>query len=248
MPRVRKLLKSYFSGLSQPAIAEKLHISQASVSNWVSTFKGRAYVIGLLNTAKEFEVMDEVNKLRSLAVELSDVDLTVDDAVVGVDIIKKFSHLGIKPEQHETLIHTCGKVNDPGFVHAAVKLSALETEKGVTYEEAVSRFETVTTKLPQKESQLQETEGKLKIAEAKVAQAEKKLADLEAKYDLLVTTVKGKLAEYDQEIKDKMKESEVAQEEINQISALKSDLGKVGLDIPTLIKLAKEFGHGGKEH
>jgi len=40
-----------------------------------------------------------------------------------------------------------------------------------------------------------------------------------------------------------MKESEVSQEEIDQVANLKTTLGKQGLDIPTLIKIAKEFIH-----
>ena len=60
--------------------------------------------------------------------------------------------------------------------------------------------------------------------------------------------VKETIAKFEKDVPDKMQECEVAQEEIEQVAALKADLAKQGMDIPTLMKVAKEFKYGKSKH
>ena len=60
--------------------------------------------------------------------------------------------------------------------------------------------------------------------------------------------VEKRLAEYKEEVTNKMKECEVAQQEIEMVATLKAHLAKQGLDIATLMKLAKEFTHEKDKH
>jgi len=59
---------------------------------------------GLLNAGKEFGVENEVDALRSLAVEMTNANLTTQEAKQGVRIIREFSKLGVEPEHYTMLI------------------------------------------------------------------------------------------------------------------------------------------------
>lgn len=242
--KVKKLLKYYFSGLQQPVIAKKLGISQGSVSHWVGKFGKQAATDGLLNTAKEYGMFDEIQGLRSLSVELNKASLTTVDAKAGVKIIKKFNHLGVQPEQHELLVDMCGKVNNPAFIEAALKLCAIEVKSGLSYDDALSQYHQTIQELPLAESKLSELKATLEDTSAKVAGKKKELCNLEHMYSTMCKKAKEKMTELDHDITNKMKEFEVTQEEIEQVASIKADLAKQGLDIPTLIKMAKEFTHG----
>ncbi len=56
--------------------------------------------MGLSAAGKEFGVYNEVDELRSLAVELDKTDISVQQAREGAKISQAFADLGVAPEQH----------------------------------------------------------------------------------------------------------------------------------------------------
>lgn len=239
--KVRNLLKYYFSGWPQPKIAMKLGIAQGSVSHWATRFSKQAEDVGLLNAAKEWNMLNEIQELRAIVVELYEAGLTTADASAGAKIIKKFNKLGVKPEQHDELVGVCGEVHDSGFVSAALKLHEVELKTGQSYGYVMSQYQKTIQELPIVKGDLAKAKAELENTTSKVARQKKILSDLEDKYNLICKKVKETIAMYDKEVTDKMAECEVTQQEIDQVAALKAHLTKQGLDIATLMKLAKEF-------
>lgn len=242
--KVKKLLKYYFSGLSQQLIAEKVGISQGSVSHWVSKFEKKAINNGLLKAAKEHNVFDEIVELRALAVELDKAGMSTAEVKIGTKIMKKFKKLGIEPEQHEALVEVCAQVKDPDFIVDVLKLHQIKVESGVDYSEVIVQYEKTVQGLPLVKAKLGKVEADLHDAATKVEEKKKEIDSLQKKLDLACKLGKGWLAKIKKEVADKEKEAKLTQKEIKQVAVLKADLAKQGLDIPTLIKLAKEFGHG----
>ncbi|MFC1980565.1 hypothetical protein ACFLVS_07015, partial [Chloroflexota bacterium] len=121
--KASKILRGYFRGLPQTKIAKEAGINQSSISHYATRFKETAAKYGLPAAGKEYQVLNEVESLRSLSVELYKSKLTTDEARKGHNIIKVFLKLGINPEQHHTLIEVCQKVANPGFIEAAIRLS-----------------------------------------------------------------------------------------------------------------------------
>lgn len=245
-PRVRRLLKGYFAGLPQPLIAGRLGISQASVSNWTARFRSEASANGLLETAEVYGMSDEVSELRSLAVELNQADLTVSDAREGVGIIKKFSGLGIKAEQHAVLIKVCGEVDDPGFIHAALKLGTIEQSSHLGYAEVLTKYENIASQLAGAEKQFKVTQAALKSASNALAGKKQELAAVNSQLEASQKNAKAEEQALEQQLAIKKKKLDVQGQEVDELAKLKAELAKQGLDIPTLIKLAKEFSdeHG----
>lgn len=245
--KVAKIMRCYFKGMPQPDIAEKAGVDQSTVSLYASRFKDAADEIGLLSAGKEFGVFNEVSSLRSLSVELSKADLTVEEAKQGLNIIKAFSKLGVKPEEHSRLVRVCREVNDPGFIQAANRLNRIENENNMTYEEAMSKFQSALSSLPLAEKELEEVRSKLKAASASLAEKHRKLKELEVQITQLESGAKRKAAKIEQELTMKMKQLRVKQTEVEEIARLKAELDKEGLDIETLVRLAKEFKYGTSE-
>lgn len=267
--KVTKLFKYYFAGVCQPDIARKLAVDQSTVSIYSSRFKNRAVEIGLLSAAKEFTVFEEVAALRSLSVELMKVNLVAEDAKEGVKIIRKFTKLGVSPEKHAILVKVCNRINQPGFVEAAIKLVRIEDEAGVNFEDATFRLEKATAELPIAETKLKETKANLKslsslmstrkrelvVSEDRLAQlqreAEARRNRLNIEFEAQVVKLQNeatiKKNQLDREMETKMQQLKIKQEEVEEVARLKASLRQQGLDIPTLIKVSKEFGYDGEK-
>jgi len=179
--------------------------------------------------------------ITTLSVELSKAHLTVEEAREGQRIIRTFLKLGISPEKHTALVKVCSDVDNLGFIHAALKLAEIESKSNMTYEEVTSRLEKMTSELPSAEKKLQEIQAKLASANKSLAQRKGEVASLESHLAQLQKEAKTEKAKLEKELTAKMKHSKVKQEQIEELSALKARLAKLGLDMPTLVKLAKEF-------
>lgn len=242
--KVSRILRNYFSGMSQCEIAKKAVVDQSTVSIYSSRIKKRAAEVGLLAAAKEFGMLNEISELRSLSAELFTYKLTVDEANQGLQIMKAFAKLGVGPDQHTTLVKLCKEVDDPGFIQAALKLSRIETEGNMNYEEVVSRFERMTLELPSVENKLRKTQTKFKSVCNLIAKRNQELTNLEARLARLQNDAKAKLVKLEQEFENKKEELIVRSEEVKEVAKLKVKLGKQGLDIPTLVRLVKEYSYG----
>ena len=238
--KVAKILRYYFSGLPQMKIAKKSGVDQSSISIYATRFKERVSEVGIIVAGKEYGLMEEVDALRSLSVELHKAKLTVDEAKEGTKIIKAFIKLGISPVTHMTLVKVCKEVNDQGFINAALKLAKIETDSNISYEEAVSGFQEMTSQLPVLEKQIENSNTDLNSINSNLVDKKHELASLEETLVQLKKLAKDTLAQTKQETSTKMEEAKITEKEITEIAKLKVDLDKKGLDIPTLVKLAKE--------
>ena len=245
--KVSRILRLFFHGMPQPDIAEKAGVDQSTVSLYASRFRNMVGKVGLLTAGKESGVFNEVDTLRSLSVELTKADLTVEDCRKGMNIIKAFLKLGIKLDQHAALVKVCKAIDDPGFVQAAVKLSKIQTETNTTYEQVISQYENITYQLPSSRTELQEVQTKIKSLDETLVRKKHEAARLETHIALLQAEAESKEAKLEQKLAATIKKLEVKQEEVEEVATLKRQLGNNGLDILTLVKLAKEYGYGSKE-
>jgi len=239
--KVSKILRGYFRGLPQTKIAKEAGVDQSSISHYATGFKEMAAKYGLPAAGKEYQVLNEVESLRSLSVELYKSKLTVEEAKYGVRIIETFVRLGVDPDQYTGLIEVCKKVDDPGFINAALKLNTIEAEGKMSYEEATSKFERITSELPPAENRLRGLQTKLKSLNSLIAQRNSELTNVEAHLVQLRKEAKVKEAKLEQDFDVKMKKLNVQYKEVEEVAALKAELAKKGLNLKTVLKLAKEF-------
>jgi predicted transcriptional regulator len=239
--KVSKILRGYFLGLLQMKIAKEAGVDQSSISHYASRFKETAAEVGILVAGKEYQVMNEVESLRSLSVELYKTKLSAEEARQGHNIIKAFLKLGISSAQHLALIKVCQEVNDSGFARAALKLSQIEMHTGTSYNEVMLEFQQAQEQLPQLEEKIVKAKAGLKYINDALVNKKQELAGQAEHLKKYQNEVKAKEAQFEKELSSKMKKLEVEKKEVEEAAALKTELTKKGLDLQTVLKLAKEF-------
>lgn len=170
--KLSRMMSLYFEGYSQSAIANKLKVNQSTVSLHVSEFKSLVEQQGLKTAAEEFDIMDEIEALHSLAAELKKSKITAEEARVGVKMEQLFHKFGIKQEDYKNLVQGCMKMNSEGFIASAVKLNQLENSTGMTYKQVVAQFASTY-------QQLQETQENLQIVTGKLSKSKEELANID---------------------------------------------------------------------
>lgn len=239
--KVRKILRGYFCGLPQVKIAKEAGVDQSSISHYANRFKRVVAKYGLITAGKEYQVLNEVESLRSLSVELYKSKLTTEEARQGHNIIKAFLKLGISPEKHFALIEVCRKVEDPEFAEAALRLSQIEAKTGMEYDQVMSGLEKAQKQLPQLEEEVIKAEAKLKSITDVILKSTQELVDQEQHLNKYKNEVKAKMTQLEKDLSAKMRQLEVQRQEAEEVAALKAELTKKRLNLETILKLAKEF-------
>lgn len=111
----------------------------------------------------------------------------------------------------------------------------------------ISQYENITYQLPSSRKELQEVQTKIKSLDDILVQKKHEAARLETHIAQLQTEAESKEAKLEQKLAAKMKNLGVKEAEVEEVATLKKQLGNNGLDILTLVKLAKEYGYGSKE-
>lgn len=219
-----------------------------SISHYASSFKKTAAEYSLLAAGKEYQVLHEVESLRSLSAEMNKSKLTVEEARQGHNIIKAFQKLGVSPEKHYTLIEVCKKVANHGFIEAALKLAQIETKTVMSYHQVMSGFEKAQEQLPQLRGKITEAKAELESTNDVLLKKKQELAGQEGYLKKYRNEVRAKVAQLEKEVLVKMKQLEVEKKEVEEVTALKAELTKKGLTLKTVLKLAKEFRDGSKRN
>jgi predicted transcriptional regulator len=152
--KISKMMALYFDGYSQPQIAEKLKINQATVSLSVGKFSAAVEQYGLEAAGKEYGIMNQVKELHSLAAEFKEAQLTAEEAQVGLKMVKVFQHFGVKAEDYQDLVQTCTKMKSEGYIDSAMKLNKLENSTGMMPEEIIVKATNASQQLKQTQAQL----------------------------------------------------------------------------------------------
>jgi len=171
--KISRMIALYFEGYSQYEMANKLKVDQSTVSLHVSKFKFLVEQQGLKAAGEEFDIMDQVEALHSLAAELRKAKLTVEEAKIGVRMERLFRKYGIEPEDYKDLIQACTKMKSEGFITSAVKLNQLENGTGMTYEQVIAQFAGTYQQLEETKENLQIVTGKLNASKDELANINK---------------------------------------------------------------------------
>ena len=154
----------YFEGYSQSAIANKLNVDQSTVSLYLSKFKSLVDQQGIKAAGEEFDIMNIVDALHSLAAELKKSKLTVEEAKVGLKMMSPFQKLGVKAEDYQDVIQAAIKLKTEGFLESAVELNKLEESTGMTHEEIVAQSANTCQQLKSDQQDLEIVTGALNAA------------------------------------------------------------------------------------
>ena len=243
-PKITKLLKYFFAGLTQPAIAQKVGTDQSTISLYGKRFSERAAEIGLLEAAKEYNVYEEVRELRNLSVELQQLNLTTEDALDGVWIIKDFNRLRVPRDQHTKLIQVAKKIDNPGFINASLELVRIEEREKISYEEAITKYQAILSQLPLKKNELTRTQTQLNSLNRSTTEKERELNNVNTQLKQMQETASVEREDLERDYKARRQQLQVQQEEVEAVAQVKAELSEDNLDIAIMVKLVNEYSHG----
>ena len=111
----------------------------------------------------------------------------------------------------------------------------------MSYHQVMSSFEKVLNQLPQLEEKITETKSKLEAISDATLKNKQELTSQKEHLKKYQNEAKTKEAKLEHEFDIKMKRLNVQYKEVEAVAKLKTELSKQGLDLSTLLKLAKEF-------
>jgi len=211
-----KMMALYFEGYSQSAIANKLNVDQSTVSLHIGKFKSLVDQQGIKAAGEEFDIMNIVDALHSLAAEFKKSKITVEEAKVGLKMERLFQKLGVKQEDYNHLIQATTKLKTEGLLESAVKLNKLEESTGMTHEEIIAQSANTYQQLKNDQQDLQIVTGTLNTA----------------KEDLVAIENQKQLAS--QDLQEHMQQIGVDMNRLALVEELASTLKKAGVSNETL--------------
>ena len=137
-----RVLKRIFSGETYGYVAEKENVSKSTVKKVFDEFTDVAADSSLEKAAEEYDVHDEIEILRDLAVESKRADASMPELLGAARLSILTKKLKLSPvdlEEHLTMYES-HKEKFGDFALAAMKLSRLEKETGKTYRALITRY------------------------------------------------------------------------------------------------------------
>ena len=107
-------------------------------------------------------------------------------------------------------------------------------------------FEQAQNQLPKLEEGVAKAKAELKATSDALTKGQQELAKQKEYLKKYQNEAKVKEAQMEKELSVKMKQLGVKKKEVEDVALLKAEITRKGLALSTLIKLAKEFGHGNK--
>ncbi len=240
--KASRIMVLYFQGHSQSEIAGRLKVDQSTVSLYVTRFKHLAGEKGLKAGGEEFNVVNEVETLHSLAEDLKDCHLTVEEAKAGLKMEGLLQECGIEPEHYKDVVQACMKMKAEGFITSAVRLSQLEASTGLSYQELLDQCKSAHEQLGKTEENLQAVTAKLEKErdELESIEKQKKSAgqDLKARMEQLgLDTKRLKKVE---ELAATLKEAGVSDEEMEGFTQRQRLLAEAGITLDVFAAILQQ--------
>lgn len=237
-----KMMALYLQGYSQSAIANKINVDQSTVSLHVSKFKSLVDQQGLKAAAKEYGIMDEVESLHSLAAELKESKITVEEARVGLKMLSPFQKFGVKAEDYQDVIQAATKLKNEGFLESAVELNKLEKSTGMTHEEIVTQSADTYQQLKNDQQDLQIVTGKLNASKEDLVAIEnqKQLASQDLQAHMQQIGVDMNRLTLVEELAPTLKKAGVSNENLKDYIQRQQLLNEAGISIGIFVSILEK--------
>lgn len=237
--KVSRMLELYFQGYSQSDIAAKINVDQSTVSLHINRFKTMADRQGLEISAKEYGIMDALKSLHSLAVELRQAKLTVEEAKAGLRVHRVLQKCGVDEQKYNDLIEACYKMHSDGFRDSAMKLNQLEKGTGLSYEKIIAEYRTISCQLKEAKQNLNELTIKLKASATALRNNDKKkkLATEELNSYMEKVGLAMKRLQMVESLAVALKKANVCDDELGNYLKYQIELNKTGISLSTFVEI-----------
>jgi len=231
---IAAIIISFLQGLTRDAIADKLDISQGSVSNVLQNLKN---IVG----EPTFNILKELGKY------LQQNDVSFDDAIIGFHIKSLLKKLGVDVEKIKSFVEgfysACVQngVQPTVAITTVKKIIDIEKEAQIPFEELPQKYQEILEQIKTAEDKLatlHETMVKTKNDKAAIIrESNNKIKQLEQKYENLCQKyhISEQKLEFYTGIFESLKRQNIPIEEIEKFAKMMTNAQNLGYDEKTLI-------------
>jgi len=248
----KRLIKMYFEGQPQTSIADRIGVSQSTVSNEVKRFIGVARSSSLEEALRMYDVAELVEELRALSVELARIGRSPRECLEAAKAMESIKEAGLDASDIPAFLRLCKRFQGRGspsledFLKCAVKLSKLEEEMGRSYGQILKDFEEKGRLSKDLEEHIRKLRSDIKKLEETRSSLQKQLRELEegVRRRMEEANLTYERIELALRIEDLMRRMGVSAE------SLANFLGEVyalNYDLDTVVKILRDLrGLGGR--
>lgn len=147
--RKTRILRRLFNGDTYGQAAETEGVSKSTVKKVFDEFVDRAAGSSLDEAAEEYNVVNEIELLRELAVEARRANVSIPELLAATRLLALMRKLNLSPVELQEHLEMYKKHRHEfgDFVQAAMKLSRLEKETGKTFKAIIIQYEKTTSRV-----------------------------------------------------------------------------------------------------
>jgi hypothetical protein len=149
--------------------------------------------------------------------------------------------LGLSPDQASQLIEAANEIKDADFRVAALDLLELKKRTGRSSKEAEAYIKELDSQIASKEKERSDWTGKIEKAKAEFKDWEQKRTSEKAAFEREQAQNKRILKDDREKLDRELSRNKEVRENVEEAIALKAELKKIGLDLPTFESIVKEI-------
>ncbi len=184
--KASRILQFFLEGYSEVSIAQKLKVTQSTVSLYIHRFKEAVDSQGLEKIGKERGIMDRLQSLHDLGAELQKEKLTIEEAKTALRVHSLLQGYGIGEERYSEVILACNKMHSASFAAAAQELATMEKTTGLNHQALMQQYHTANDNIVT-------TKKKLSALKAELNHAGHGLSDMKKKKRLAAKELESHL-------------------------------------------------------
>jgi outer membrane murein-binding lipoprotein Lpp len=237
----------YFQGLTRDEIAKKTGVSAGGVSGVIKEFIDCTDSTSTEEAAEEYDVVETVESLRSLAVKIRKAGTSVEELMEVSNMLARIKKL-IELDRLEGFIKAGESLGDKAHVEASVRMHLIEERTGRSHDDILSDLESKETRVKELSSEVQRLQSQIKNLDL---EREKAQTNLNAEKTRLEAELKERLEQHSLTIEKIEYIANIEREligygiELTQLEGLRRVLNAVeetGQDAKRLVELAKKVG------
>jgi len=242
-----EIVDFYFQGLTRDEIAKKTGVSAGGVSGVIKEFTDCADSESTEEAAEEYDMVETVESLRSLAVKIRKAGTSVEELMGVSNMLGRITKL-IDLDRLEGYIKAGESLGDKAHVEASVRMHLIEERTGRSHDDILSDLESKESKVRELSSEIQHLQAQIKNLDL---EKEKAQTNLNAEKTRLEAELKEHLKQHSLSLERIEYISNIARElsgygiKLTQLEDLRRVLNAVdetGQDAKKIVKLAKKYG------
>lgn len=248
LDRKYKVVKLFLTGLSYDEIAHQVGIAKGSVVNITNDFReGRLQVPP--------DMTEYVDSLRQLAVDMRKSNTSIARVQTYFKLDSKLRQMGVSSDQAEHWLDICHDIASPtvsteAFVAAALELSRVSSQSGLTYADVLSDY---NAKLADSKKLSRKVEReRQQLAEARAShkrdkeQATRELDAVIKAIDTAQATFRKQKDDKKAQMDEYLAQHKLSWKKINTaLALLETELGKLGMSKTDIQRLSERICSAG---